>query len=189
MTESTRSGQVGLIPAARRGWWLFLIRGLLALAVGVVAIVDPGATLAAVILLLGAFFIVDGLFAAFKAFAVMRSDASWWLLLLAGIVGIIAGVAVFAWPGLTALTLGYLVGFWAIVTGIFEVMVAISLRRAIRGEWLYVVFGIVSIGFGFAAVVMPGLGLAYLTLIIAIYGFVAGFALIAVAIRLRGGAA
>ena len=98
MTESTRSGQVGLIPAARRGWWLFLIRGLLALAVGVVAIVDPGATLAAVILLLGAFFIVDGLFAAFKAFAVMRSDASWWLLLLAGIVGIIAGVAVFAWP-------------------------------------------------------------------------------------------
>ena len=188
MTEITRTDPSGLVPAAQRGWWLFLVRGLLALAVGVIAIVDPGATLAAIILLLGAFFIVDGVFAVVKAFRVMRSDTSWWLLLLSGVIGIVAGVAVFMWPGLTALTLGYLVGFWAIVTGIFEVMVAISLRRVIRGEWLYVVFGVISIAFGVYVSLVPGLGLTYLTLLIAIYGFAAGFALIAVAFRLRGSA-
>jgi uncharacterized membrane protein HdeD (DUF308 family) len=174
-----------LAPAVRRGWWLFLVRGLLALAVGLIAIFDPGATLAALILLLCAFFIVDGVFAVIKAFSVMRSDRSWWLLLLSGVVSVIAGFVVFAWPGLTALTLGYLVGFWAIVTGIFEIMVAISLRRVIRGEWLYVLFGAISIVFGIYVAFVPGLGLAYLTLLIAIYGFVAGFSLIAAAFRLR----
>jgi uncharacterized membrane protein HdeD (DUF308 family) len=175
-----------LEPAVRRGWWLFLVRGLLALAVGLIAIFDPGATLAALVLLLGAFFIVDGVFAVIKAFGVMRSDRSWWLLLLSGVVSVIAGFVVFAWPGLSALTLGYLVGFWAIVTGFFEVGVAISLRRVIRGEWLYVLFGAISIAFGIFVVIVPGLGLAYLTLLIGIYGFVAGFSLIAAAFRLRG---
>jgi uncharacterized membrane protein HdeD (DUF308 family) len=174
-----------LEPAVRRGWWLFLVRGLLALAVGLIALFDPGATLAALILLLGAYFIVDGVFALIKAFGVMRSDRSWWLLLLSGVVSIIAGFVVFAWPGLTALTLGYLVGFWAIVTGIFEIMVAISLRRVIRGEWLYVLFGAISIVFGIYVAFVPGLGLVYLTLMVAIYGFVAGFSLIAAALRLR----
>jgi uncharacterized membrane protein HdeD (DUF308 family) len=191
MTQSAQTVPTGpfspstLEPAVRRGWWLFLVRGLLALAIGLIAIFDPGATLAALILLLGAFFIVDGVFAAIKAFGVMRSDRSWWLLLLSGVVSIAAGFVVFAWPGLTALTLGYLVGFWAIVTGIFEVMVAISLRRVIRGEWLYVLFGVISIAFGLYVAFVPGLGLAYLTLMIAIYGFVAGFSLIAAALRLR----
>jgi uncharacterized membrane protein HdeD (DUF308 family) len=179
------SAPTALAPAARRGWWMFLIRGLLALAVGIIAAVDPGATLAAIVLLLGSFFIVDGLFAAVKAFGIMRSDRSWWLLLLSGVVGIVAGVAVFAWPGLTALTLGYLIGFWAIFTGVSEIAVAISLRRAIHNEWLYVLFGVISVAFGFFVVLAPGLGLAYLTLMIAIYGFLAGFSLIAAAFRLR----
>jgi uncharacterized membrane protein HdeD (DUF308 family) len=165
-----------------------LLRGLLALAVGLIAIFDPGATLAAIVLLLGAFFIVDGIFAAVKAFRVMRSDSSWWLLLLSGVIGIAAGVVVFAWPGLTVLTLGYLIGYWAIITGIFEVVVAVSLRREIRGEWLYLLFGIISIVFGIYVAFIPALGLAYLTLMIAIYGFVAGFSLIAAAFRLRSSA-
>lgn len=171
--------------AARRGWWMFLIRGLLALAVGIIAVVDPGATLAAIVLLLGSFFIVDGIFAVAKAFGVMRSDRSWWLLLLSGIVGIVAGIAVFAWPGLTALTLAYLIGFWAIVTGVAEIAAAVSLRRVIRGEWLYVLFGVISVAFGFFVVFAPALGLVYLTLMIAVYGFLAGFSLIGAAFRLR----
>src|ERR1039458_5107953 len=93
-TQSASTAGPALAPAARRGWWLFLIRGLLALAVGIIAIVDPGATLNALVLLLGAFFIVDGAFAVAKAFGVMRTDRSWWLLLVSGIVSIAAGLVV-----------------------------------------------------------------------------------------------
>ena len=185
VNDSLRSAPGGLAPAIRRGWWMFLIRGILALAVGIVAIVSPGATLAALVLLIGAFFIVDGIFAVVKAFGVMRSDSTWWLLLVSGVLSIAVGVAVYRWPGETALTLGYLIGFWAILTGVLEVVVAFALRRAISGEWLYIVFGLVSIAFGLFVVLQPGLGLVYLTIMIAIYGFVAGFALIAAAFRLR----
>ncbi len=186
MTEFAGTGLSGLAPAAQRGWWLFLIRGLLALAVGIIALLAPGATLAALILLLGSFFIVDGLLAVLKAFRVLRSDRSWWVLLLSGAISIIAGAVVFAWPGETALTLGYLVGFWAIVTGVCEVVVATSLRREMRDEWLYVLFGVISIAFGIYVAFVPGLGLTYIALLVAIYGFVAGFSLIGAAFRLRG---
>jgi uncharacterized membrane protein HdeD (DUF308 family) len=183
---SLRTIPSNLGPALRQGWWLFLIRGVLALALGIVAIVLPGATLAALILLSGAFFIVDGFFAVVKALRTMRSDASWWLLLISGILSVVLGVMVYRWPGETLLTLGYLIGFWAILTGILEVFVAIAMRNAIRGEWLYVVFGIISIAFGAYVTLVPGLGLAYLTILIAIYGFAAGISLIVVAFRLRG---
>ncbi len=175
-----------LVGHARNGWWLFLIRGVLAVVVGIIALVAPGAALAALILLIGSFFIVDGAFAIVKAFRVMRTHGSWVALLLAGVVGVAAGIAVFAWPGLTALTLGVLVGGWAVITGVLEVIVAIALRRAISGEWLYVIFGAISIAFGVYVLVFPGLGLRYLTLLIAFYGFVAGGSLIASALRLRG---
>jgi uncharacterized membrane protein HdeD (DUF308 family) len=186
MTDFGRIAQPALAPAVRGAWWMFLVRGLIALAVGIFAIADPGATLGALILLLGAFFIVDGAFAVVKSLRAMRAHGSWWLLLVSGIVSIAAGIGVFAWPGLSALTLAYLIGFWAIVTGIFEVVLAIQLRQAIAGEWLYVIFGLISIVFGVYVVLVPGLGLTYLTLMIAIYGFVAGFVLIGTAFRLRG---
>ncbi len=166
-----------LAGAARSGWWLFLLRGIIALAIGIVAVVDPGATLGALILLLGWFFIVDGVLALVKAVRVMRSDHSWWLLGFSGVAGIVAGLLVFVFPGLTALTLGYVVAFWAIVTGVLELVVA--------SEILYVVFGAFSVVFGVYVLFVPSLGLAYLTIMIAIYGFVAGFSLIATALRLR----
>ncbi len=174
-----------LAGAARSGWWLFLLRGIIALAIGIVAVVDPGATLGALILLLGWFFIVDGVLALVKAVRVMRSDHSWWLLGFSGVAGIVAGLLVFVFPGLTALTLGYVVAFWAIVTGVLELVVAFSLRRALASEILYVVFGAFSVVFGVYVLFVPSLGLAYLTIMIAIYGFVAGFSLIATALRLR----
>jgi uncharacterized membrane protein HdeD (DUF308 family) len=174
-----------LADAARRGWWLFLVRGIIALAIGIFALVDPGATLGALVLLLGSFFLVDGVFSLVKAFRVMRSDHAWWLLGLSGLAGIVAGVLVFVFPGLTALTLSYLIGFWAIVTGVLEMVVAFSLRRAVASEILYLLFGAFSLVFGVFVLFTPGLGLVYLTVMIAIYGFVAGFSLIATAIRLR----
>ncbi len=185
MSEFARTASSGMWAAARRGWWLFLVRGLLALAIGIFALVDPRATLGAVILLLGWFLLIDGAFAAVKAFTIVRTDPTWPLLLLAGIAGIATGIAIFTWPRLTALTLAYVIGLWAVVSGFFEIVVAFALRRAIAGALLYVFFGLVSLVFGGFVLFEPRLGLTYLTLLIAIYGFFAGISLIAVAFRLR----
>jgi uncharacterized membrane protein HdeD (DUF308 family) len=175
----------GVAGELHRHWWLFLIRGLLGLALGVFALVYPGATLAAIVILLGAYLIIDGIVAVVKAFQILRSDAHWWVLLLEGLLGIVVGIAIFALPGLTALTLAYLVGWWALITGILAIVAAIRLRTYVKGEWLYVLFGIVSILFGGFVLYAPATGLVYIVLMTSIYGFVMGVTMLALAFRAR----
>jgi uncharacterized membrane protein HdeD (DUF308 family) len=170
---------------ARRYWWLFLIRGLLGLALGVWALLFPGATLAAVVLLLGAFLIVDGIIACVKAFQIMRSDASWGILLLEGILGLAVGIAIYVWPGISILSLAYLVGYWAIFSGVVTIIGAARLRTHVRGEWLYAIFGVISLLFGLFVLVAPTAGLAYIVFMIAFYGFFTGITLIVLAFRAR----
>ena len=178
--------QQRLASNLQRYWWLFLIRGLFGLALGVFALMFPGATLAVVVILLGAYLIVDGILTVAKAVQVLRSDAHWWVLLLEGIVSLAVGLAIFIWPGLSVLSLAYLVGYWAIISGVLAIVTAIRLRRLIGGEWFYLLFGVVSVIFGAFVLFAPATGLVYIVLMISIYGFVTGATLIALAFRARG---
>ena len=174
-----------MVSQLRSYWWLFLIRGLFGIALGVFALIFPGATLAVAVLLIGAYLVVDGVVAIWKSFSVMRSDAHWWVLLVEGILGVVVGLAIFAWPGLSALTLAYLVGYWAIITGVLAIVTAFRVRAHVPGEWLYVLLGVVSVVFGFVVLLAPATGLVYIVLMIAIYGFVIGATMIALAFRAR----
>jgi uncharacterized membrane protein HdeD (DUF308 family) len=169
----------------RRYWWLFLIRGLFGLALGVVALIFPGATLAVAVIFIGAYLVVDGIVAVAKAIQVLRSDAQWWVLLLEGILSIAVGLAIFVWPGLSILSLAFLVGYWAIISGVLAIVTAIRLRKHIRGEWFYLLYGIVSVIFGGFVLFAPATGLVYIVLMISIYGFVIGATMIALAFRAR----
>lgn len=169
----------------QKHWWLFLIRGLFGLALGIFAIAYPGATLATIVLLLGAYLVADGAVTVWKAFSVLRSDQYWWTLLLEGLLSLLVGFAIFSWPGLTVLTFALMIGFWAIVSGIVAIVAAIRLREYIKGEWLYALFGVVSVVFGAIVLSSPAAGLAYMVLMISIYGFVMGVTMIVLAFRLR----
>src|SRR5580698_9492275 len=81
-----------------------------------------------------------------------------WALLIEGAIGIIAGVLTFAWPGITALVLLYLIAFWAIFTGIFEIIAVIRLRKSISNEWLLLLMGVLSLLFGSFILYAPGTG-------------------------------
>jgi len=149
----------GVAGGLRRYWWLFLIRGLFGLALGVVALVFPGATLAVAVIFIGAYLIVDGVVTVAKAVQVFRSDAHWWVLLLEGILSIAVGLAIFAWPGLSILSLAFLVGYWAIISGVLAIVTAVRLRKHVGGEWFYLLFGIVSVIFGGFVLFAPTAGL------------------------------
>lgn len=170
---------------ARRYWWLFLIRGLFGLALGVYALLFPGATLAVAVLLIGAYLIVDGVITCVKSIRIMRSDAHWWVVLLEGILGIAVGLAIFMWPALSVLSLAYLVGYWAIFSGVAAIVAALRLRRHIPNEWLYLFFGVISVIFGLFVLFAPAAGLVYIVLSICIYGFVMGVTMLALAFRAR----
>lgn len=174
-----------VIGGLHRYWWLFLIRGLFGFALGTVALMFPNATLAAIVLVAGAYLTIDGVIAVVKALRILHSDRHWWVLLLEGLLGLVVGIAIFAWPGLSIVSLAYLVGYWAILSGAFALATALRLRAHVPGEWLYVLFGIVSIVFGAFVLFAPATGLVYIVLLISIYGFVTGVTMIALAVRTR----
>jgi uncharacterized membrane protein HdeD (DUF308 family) len=186
MTTNASAG-VGesILPVLSRNWWALALRGVAAILFGLAAFFLPGITLAVLILLFGAYMLVDGIFAIIAAVRAEEHDTRWWLLLAEGVLGVLAGIVAFLWPGLTALALLYLVAAWAIITGVLEIVGAIRLRKEIEGEWALILGGILSVIFGVLLAVMPGVGILALIWLIGAYALVSGVLLIVLAFRVR----
>jgi uncharacterized membrane protein HdeD (DUF308 family) len=169
-----------------RDWWVFAIRGIAALAFGVLAFIWPETTLTVLVYLFGAYVLVDGvslLVALARGDALARRHA--WAVGIMGVLGIVAGIVTFVWPGLTALSLLYLVAIWAIATGTFQVIAAIALRRELDGEFWMALGGVASIVFGALLVVFPGEGLISLAWLVGLWSVVFGVSSLGLAYRLH----
>ena len=165
---------------------MLALRGLAAIVFGLLAFVWPDITLFALVLLFGAYMLVDGIFAIVAAVGAAGREARWWLLLIEGVLGVLAGLVAAFWPGLTALALLYFIAAWAIVSGILEVIGAIRLRQEIEGEWALGLSGALSVLFGILLVVIPApAGLLSLVWLIGAYALVFGVLLLVLAFRLR----
>lgn len=174
-----------MIDVLARNWWALLIRGIAAIVFGIAAFVWPGLAGFALVVLFGAYAFVDGIFALVSAIRAAESHQRWWPLALEGIVGIvIAAVVFFDWQ-IAATALYFTIAAWAVVTGIFEIVAAIELRKAIAGEWLLALGGVLSILFGVLMVVFPAAGVLSVIWLIAFYALLFGAAMIALSLRLR----
>jgi uncharacterized membrane protein HdeD (DUF308 family) len=168
-----------------RNWWALVVRGVLAIIFGILALVWPGLTVVALVALFGAFALVDGILALVAAFRAHGRGRRWGAFALEGLFGIALAGLTFFWPDVTAFALLYLIAAWSVVTGIFEVAAAIRLRKVIRGEFFLGLAGVASILFGILVVVFPGAGAVAIVWAIAIYAILFGILLIAVGLRLR----
>jgi len=174
------------LPMEAGHWWALALRGGIAILFGLAALLRPGIALAALILLFGAYVLVDGVFAIVGVFRGTRGGTPRWLLLLEGVVGILAGIVALIFPGLTAVALLYLVAVWAIVTGLAEIATAIRLRQEITGEWALILGGVLSVIFGLLLAVLPGVGILSLIWLIGAYAIAFGVLLLIAAFRVRG---
>src|SRR5262249_58506761 len=168
-----------------QNWWAIALRGLVAALFGIATFMWPGITLWVLAPLFGAYALINGIFAVIEGFRRDVSRERWRPLLFEGVVGILIGVVTLTWPGLTAMGLLYLIAFWAIVTGVFEIITAIRLRHEIRGEWIMVLIGVISIVFGLLLLARPLAGALSLVLMIGAFVFVRGVLMIALAFKLR----
>jgi len=166
-------------------WSALATRGVIAIAFGIIAFLLPGLTLGALILLFAAYAIVDGVSHVITGIRQRSGDGPDGLMILGGIVGIAVGVIAVILPGVTALFLLALIGAWAIVTGAAEIVAAYRLRKAISGEWLLVLQGILSIAFGVYVWLFPGAGALAVVWLIAAFAIASGVILLMLAFRMR----
>ena len=175
-----------MLSAITRNWWLAALRGSLAVIFGVAAFVWPGLTLEVLVLLFGAYAFVDGVVVLGFGLMAAGDGLRWWPLVLGGIVGIATGVFTFVQPGAIALALVYVIGAWAVVTGILEIVAAIRLRNVINNEWLMSFGGVLSIVFGVLVLARPNVGALTLVYLFGFYAILAGISQISLGFRLRG---
>jgi uncharacterized membrane protein HdeD (DUF308 family) len=168
-----------------RSWWLLLLRGIAAILFGILTWFLPGISLAALVLLFGAYSMADGILGVWTAIAGRKDHEYWWVLLLEGLLGIGIGIITFLAPGITALALLFYIAIWAIATGVLEIVAAVRLRKEIADEWLLVLAGLASIVFGVLLVVQPGAGALAVVWLIASYAVVFGVLLVILAFKAR----
>lgn len=168
-----------------RKWWVFVVRGIAAIAFGVLTWTLPAMALLTLMMIFGGYAFVDGVSSIAAALSKSTGEPPRWLLAINGVVSIGAAlVAVFA-PGLTALALLLVIGARAILTGVLEIATAIRLRKEIRGEWLLATSGVLSIAFGAFLFMYPSAGALGLLVVIGSYAVVFGVLLIGFGLHLR----
>jgi uncharacterized membrane protein HdeD (DUF308 family) len=174
-----------MLSSLTSNWWLVALRGTLAVIFGVVAFVLPGITFEALVLLFGAYVFVDGILVLSFGLMAAGDGGQLWPLVLSGILGIALGVLTFAKPEAMGLALVYVAGFWAIFTGLLEIVAAIRLRDVVSGEWMMGLSGALSILFGALVLAQPNSGAIALVYLFGFYAILAGVSQIGLGFRLR----
>ncbi len=167
-----------------RNWWAVVLRGVLAILFGILALIWPGITLYVLVLLYGAYAFVDGIFALISVITNRTTSHRLWVV-LEGIAGIVVGILAFFVPGITAFALLYLIAAWAVITGILEILAAIELSKEITNEWLLALGGILSVIFGVLIFLFPGAGALGVIFGIAAYAITFGIIFVFLGLRLH----
>lgn len=177
-------GKTVVLTALADNWWATVVRGLLAVGLGIFAWVRPEFFWTSLVLIFGVYAIVDGAFAIVAA--VKDESGGRWSHLLEGIAGIGFGALVFFFADRFGDALVVLIGVWALVTGALEIVSAIRLRREIADEWLLGIGGILSVGLGVILLLQPRFGQVVTAYILGTYGILFGIVLVRLGLQLRG---
>jgi uncharacterized membrane protein HdeD (DUF308 family) len=168
-----------------KSWWAVLVRGLLALGFSLLAFGRPGVTIGLLIIFFGAYALNDGILALVEAGRAADREEKWWPIALEGVFGIAVAIVTFLAPVATAKAIFIMLGFWAVLTGLFELMASVRLRRAIKGEWLLALSGVLRIAFGVLLFTRPSAGIHTLIWLMGAYAAAYGVVLIGLSFKLK----
>ena len=166
-------------------WKWVVLRGIVAILVGTLTLFYPGITLAALVLLFGAYAFVDGILTIVWAVRQRHGESHWVSPVVSGVLGMGVGLVTLLMPAISALALLLLIAAWAIVTGVATIIGALRLRRVVTGEWRLVLMGLLAVALGVILIARPLTGALAMVLWIGAYADVSGVLLVALGFRLR----
>ena len=170
---------------AKTVWWLVLLRGILMVLFGIIALGRPGIALLTLVWVFGFYAILDGV-AAIMIGVRARGEPHWVWTIVQGVVSVLAGLVALIWPGVTALALLFLIAFWAILLGVGEIGGAFAARRRGSNAWGWTLAaGVLNVVFGVLLLIWPSSGILTLVWLVGICALAGGVALLILAFRVR----
>jgi uncharacterized membrane protein HdeD (DUF308 family) len=170
---------------AKRSWGELLFGGIIALLFGIIASVWPGRTLMTVIAFFGVFILAEGIVTVVVSIIRRNAYERWWLALIGGIIGILIGGITVTHPIGTTLFLLYMIAVWAFITGVFNIIAAIRIRKTISNEWYLILSGIVAILFSIFIFARPVAAAVTIMWIISAFAILFGILLLVLAFRIK----
>jgi uncharacterized membrane protein HdeD (DUF308 family) len=172
--------------AYHRTKWGLIIRGLIAIALGIFIIVKPLASVAALALVIAIWALVDGFANVVKGFELRDIVKHWWAVVLSGVIGIVFGIAaLYYYPAVSLAFMVIWVAFWLITTGALAIYASVMEKRVgLSWGWTFA-FGLFSVIVGIAAAMQPRATLAGLMALLAAFGLVGGIAMLVGAAKLH----
>lgn len=174
-----------IAAAVQHHWWLFLLRGVAALAFGVLTLAWPGATLLVLMAFIAAYALVDGIVALVYAFRLRPMFDRWWVLLVQGLISGAFGVLAFIYPSLSLAYIVISVSLWMLMASIVQFLLARAQRAMGASSGWSVLGGFLSLALAAAAVVYPRLTVTTVLALIAWFALVVGVVQLVVAFRVR----
>ncbi len=171
---------------AKQVWYWPVLRGVLAILFGIVALAWPDKTAAVIIWVIGIFAVVDGIVEIVEGIRRRGTGSGTALLVTMGVLSLTVGVVLLVWPGKTAIVLTWIVGFWAVVYGLFQTVASLDLRKVPGSGWGWgVVSGLLGIVFGLLVLFNVNAGLVSIVWLLALFAIVWGVMLIAFGVQIR----
>ena len=185
MSTLALTGSPGVAGLFARSWWTLLLRGLLAIILGVLVFTRPFVTLSVVVLAFAFYCLIEGVSSLFSAIFGWQHRKNRWLLVLEGIAGIGVGIITLRTPGITTAALMVFVAIWALVTGILRIAEGVQLRREISGEIFLILGGLVSIAFAVLVWLRPFAGAIAVIRVLGAYAVILGLTEVFLAFEVR----
>jgi uncharacterized membrane protein HdeD (DUF308 family) len=184
--------RTSMIRAVSKYWWIFSLRGIIAIVFGLAALLWPALTLGVMVLLFGFFVLLEGLLTVVTSFG-KGDEKGGWTLLLEGLVGLLVCVIVLLgtsigsilWPKVAAVMLVYYIAGWAILAGLFKIITAFRIRKEVKGEWILGLSGLVSILVGVILILRPEAGVLAVAWLIGILAVIVGIFQLLLGLKFR----
>ncbi len=174
---------MGLLKGA---WWIFLLKGIIAILFGLCALLMPGFAVASLVMAFGVYALVDGASTLFAAIRGRKASSRWWWLAIEGLIGVLIGWIALSSPGTVSLAFLVFFAVWAIFGGVLRILAAIRLRKEIEGEWFMIAGGVISVLFGAFLLTQPVAGLVSMIWMIGAFALVVGLIMVLLAMKARG---
>lgn len=168
-----------------KNWWMFLVRGILAIILGVIALLSPSGAYLSLVLIIGIYALVSGVVAIISALTSKAKSENWWWIIFVGIIGILFGAFTLLQPAAMSAIWLLLIAAWAILTGILEIITGIRLRKFIKGEFWLILGGAVSVLFGIFLFVNPTSGAFAIGFIVGVFAILIGILYILLAFSMK----